>query len=199
MGGGSGTTGGGGGTGLTIDAGTPPTVTVSSGSCQMVTPCSGNLVGTWHYTGACVDDPLSDVRTLCPSISVVNSTSTLTGFAVFSATALTRQVSTTYTTTINLPASCAALGCATIESFLRASVPTATCTAAGAGCNCTLSGSSTLNETGSYTVSNGVVTETTGSTVRTFDACVTNGTSLRLRESSATAGTERGTSTLTKQ
>ena len=191
IGGGSGGGGGGGGT----------VVTVTTGSCGMVTPCPGNLVGTWFYTAACADDPLADYRSLCPGITTVSSNSMLSGQLDITATTVTRQVTTNYTTTINLPASCASLGCPTIESLLRQTVPTATCAVATSGCDCTLSGSSTLNETGTYTqAASGVVT-VNGTTTRTFDACVTgSGLSqqLKLRETSATSATEKGTTTLMK-
>jgi len=103
---------------------------------------------------------------------------------------------------VNLPASCASLGCATIESLLQSSAPGATCVAAGSGCDCTLSGSSTLNESGTWTEANGVITVTTSTTTRTFDGCVTPGSpdTLQLRETTSTLGnTEKGTTTLTRQ
>ncbi|MEW6435168.1 MAG: hypothetical protein AB1730_27015, partial [Myxococcota bacterium] len=195
-GGADGGTGGG-----TADAGGPPTVTVSTGNCGMVTPCAGNLVGTWYYTAACADDPLADFRSLCPGITSVSSNSQLSGRVDFTATTVTRTVTTTYTSTVHLPASCASIGCAAIQSLLQNTAPGATCVAAGSGCNCTLSGSSTLNESGTWTESNGVITVTTSSTRRTFDGCVTAGApdTLQLRETSTTSNTEKGTTTLTRQ
>ncbi|MCC6337411.1 MAG: hypothetical protein IT380_25865 [Myxococcales bacterium] len=166
----------------------------------MVTPCAGNLGGTWFYTAACADDPLADYRQLCPTISTVSSNTTLSGQVTFTAASVTRTVTTTFTTTVNLPASCASLGCSAIEQLLRNTVPTATCAAAGQGCNCTLAGSSTFNESGTYTSQNGVISITAGSTTRTFDSCVQgsgNSAVLELRERTTNA-TEQGTTQLMK-
>lgn len=184
------------------DAGTPANVSVTTGSCAMVTPCSGALDGTWFYTAACADDPLADFRQACASVTTVSNTSTLAGRLDFVGAQVRRQVTTMYATTVNLPASCASLGCSTVQSILRTTVPSATCATAGSGrtgCDCSLSGSSTLTELGTYSASGGVVTITTPNKTRTFDTCVT-GTSLQTRETTAgMSGTERGTTTLTKQ
>ncbi|MEW5738592.1 MAG: hypothetical protein AB1938_06675 [Myxococcota bacterium] len=191
----------GGGVGGGAGGGGGTVVTVTTGNCGTVQACSGNLIGTWFYTQACADDPLADYRQYCQTISTVSSNTTLSGEITFTNGTFTRRVTTNFTTTVNLPAACAALGCSAIESLLRNTVPTATCVAAGQGCNCTLTGSSTLNESGTYTVQGGVITTTTsGGMGRRFDSCVSaspNGDVLKLRESTA-APVERGTTTLMK-
>jgi hypothetical protein len=179
-------------------------VNVSAGSCQSVVPCSGDLVGTWFYSVACADDPLADVRKSCAGITTVSSSSKLSGRLDFTATTVTRVVDTTYATTVNLPTSCnTQVGCSVIAKVLQQSVPTASCMAAtNGGCDCSLSGSSNLTESGTWTNAAGVLTITTPTKTRTFDSCVMSGiapTSLRLRETSTTSGTELGTTTLLKQ
>jgi hypothetical protein len=165
-----------------------------------VTPCASNLQGTWLYQTACGDDPLADFRQFCASVTLVSSSSTLSGRIDFVASAVARRVTTSFNTSVNLPTSCASVGCSTIQSLLQQSVPTATCvTAAGGrtGCDCTVSGSSTLDEAGTFTADGGVVTVTTAQRTRTFDTCVAGGT-LQVRETTANLpGTEKGTSTLT--
>lgn len=167
----------------------------------MVTPCSGQLQGAWFYTAACGDDPLADFRQLCSSVTLVSSASTLSGQLDFVGGNAFRRVTTNFNTTVNLPAACASLGCATIQSLLQQSVPTASCvtaTSGRTGCDCTVSGSSRLDEAGTFTVDAGVVTVTTAQRTRTFDTCVVGG-SLQVRETTAgLSGTERGTSTLTR-
>ena len=198
---GGGVTGGGTGGGVTGGGtgGTPPNVNVTIGSCSMVSPCTGALVGTWFYTAACTDDPLADYRGVCPTISTTMNNTTLSGRVDFTASSVTRSITTTYSSVVNIPASCNTLGCATIQSILPAG---ATCVAAGGGCDCTLSGNSTFNETGTWTSANGVITVTTPNTTRTFNSCVTvaGTTTMQLRENGTTVpATERGTTTLTKQ
>ncbi len=184
------------------DAGTPGMVSVTTGSCATVTPCAGALAGTWFYTAACADDPLADFRSLCSSVSTVSSTSSLAGRVDFLGTAVVRHVTTNFLTTINLPTSCASLGCSTIQTLLRQSVPTAACVTAASprtGCDCTVSGASTFDETGTWTSAGGVVTVVAPNKTRTFNTCVT-GASLVLRETtSSLTGTEKGSTTLTKQ
>jgi hypothetical protein len=189
--------------GFTVpDAGTPTSVSVTTGSCAMVTPCAGALEGTWFITAACADDPLADFRQACSSVTTVSNTSTLTGRLDFVGAQFNREVATTYATTVNLPAACASLGCSTVQSILRTTVPTATCTTAGSGrtgCDCSLSGSATFSERGTWTSTGGVVTLISPNKTRTFDTCEA-AASLKMRETtSGLTGTERGTTTLTKQ
>jgi hypothetical protein len=196
-GGGNGATGGGGGF-MLPDAGTPPSVSVTTGSCMTVTPCAGTLTGTWFYTAACADDPLADIKGLCPTVSTITSTSTLTGRLDFSGTSVIRQVNSSYAMTINVPDSCVMnVGCATIQTVL----PNATCSAATGprtGCDCQVSGTSMLNESGSYTAAAGVVTLTLPSKTRTFNTCVTGSTLVTRETTNGLTSPERGTTTLTR-
>lgn len=195
-----------GGGGGTVDAGQPPNVNVTVGNCAMPTPCAGNVQGTWFYTQACGDDPLADMRQFCSSVTLVNSTSTLSGRVDFAAVNVTRQVTTTFDTTVNLPTACASIGCSAVQSLLRMSVPTASCVNAAmgrTGCDCNVTGMGSLNETGTFVNDGGVITITTPNKTRTFDTCVLSsgsGTTMQVRETtSGLSGTERGTSTLTRQ
>ena len=195
-GGGTGGAGGGTGGGST---GTPPNVNVTLGNCGMVTPCAGNLVGTWFYTTACNDDPLADFRQYCPTLSTTTNNTTLSGRIDFGTTSVTRTVTTNYSSVVNVPASCNTLGCSTIQSLFPVG---STCVASGGGCNCTISGNSTFNETGTWTTNNGVITVVTPNTTRTFNSCVavSTSTTMLLRENGAAVpATELGTTLLTKQ
>jgi hypothetical protein len=185
-------------------------VNITTGSCAQVTACSGALAGTWFYSEACADDPLASVRQYCATMTTVSSTSTLAGRIDFIGSTVVRQVTSGYNSTVNLPTACTVVSgfpvtCPTIQAVLRNGVPTATCaTAAGSrtGCDCTVSGASTLNETGTYTSDGGVLTVVTPSTTRTFDTCVTPGAvpSLSVREMTSTlSATERGTTRLIKK
>lgn len=184
-----------------IDAGPPPVINVASGSCAAVSPCASSIVGTWYYTQACVDDPLGDLRQLCADVSVVTSNTTLSGRIDITSTHMTRKVSTEYTTTVNIPSRCSSIGCSGVESILKQTVPSVNCTQADAGCDCTLSGASTLEESGAYGESGGVLKFDAGTQVRTFNLCVSGVSkpTMLLRETSAKTATEQGSVTLTKQ
>jgi hypothetical protein len=204
---GGGSTGGSGGSGggAAADAGPPPQVTVTRGSCTMVTPCQTALNGTWFYTQACVDNPIADYTQYCPAMTVTAFSSTLSGRVDINSSAWNRTVSTTYSTTVLLPSSCSVGSCATMESLLQSSSPGATCVASGSAgaCSCTLSGTSTSVESGTVSQAAGALTVTpNGGTVRTYDACAQSSSpgTLLLRETTAAApSTEKGTTTLTRQ
>jgi hypothetical protein len=144
-------------------------------------------------------------------MTTVNSTSTLSGRIDFLGATVVRQVTSAYNTTVNLPTACTVVGtfplpCSSIQTALRQAVPTATCTAAATsrtGCDCTVAGTSTLDETGTYTADGGVVTVVVSPSVtRTFDTCVTPGAlpTLSVRETTSTlTATERGTTRLIKK
>jgi hypothetical protein len=172
----------------------------------MPTRCAGNLQGTWFYTQACGDDPLADFRQLCSSVTLVSSNSTLAGRVDFAGANVARQVTTSFNTTVNLPTACASIGCSSIQSLLRQSVPTATCTSAASprtGCDCTVTGTGSLDESGTFTNDGGMLTIVTPNKTRTFDTCVVvsgSGATMQVRETtSGLSGTERGTSGLTRQ
>lgn len=172
----------------------------------MPTPCPGAVQGTWFYTQACGDDPLADFRQFCSTVTLVSSNSTLSGRVDFVGNTVTRQVSTTFDTTVNLPTGCSSIGCSAVQSLLRQSVPTASCVTAAmgrTGCDCNVTGTGTLDEAGTFVADGGVLTIVTPNKTRTFDTCVLasgSGTTMQVRETTAgLSGTERGTSTLTKQ
>ena len=197
IGGGSAGTGGG-HSNSEFDAGVPPLISGTVGNCPALSPCSGPLWGTWFYTAACADDPLADYRALCSGITLVSSTGSLSGRLDFSDAGVTRQVTSSATSTVNLPSTCVPLGCAVAQSTLRNSVPTATCVnAAMNSCNCTLSSMTVLDERGTYTVDAGILTVSTANKTRVFASCV-NGSSMLLRETTTgLSGVEKGTTTLT--
>lgn len=172
----------------------------------MVTPCASTLSGTWFYSTACADDPLADFRTYCSSVTTVSSTSTLSGRIDFLGANVSRQVHTVYATTVNLPNECLLFGatCSQVQAVLQNTVPNALCmtaTSPRSGCDCSVSGTNSLNETGTWTADGGVVTVVTPSKTRTFNTCVVQtGSVLQLRETtSSLTGTEKGSTTLNKR
>ncbi|MEW5741491.1 MAG: hypothetical protein AB1938_21400 [Myxococcota bacterium] len=193
---GGGATGGGGGSGM------PLTINLNyQGQCPAINPqCGGDLVGRWFYTAACVDSSvLSGANQACSgvggTISVTNITGTTRGEVTFTATNVTRVVSTNLTATINVPAACAVVGCPTIQTALDAIYDTVSCSAGGGGCNCTITHTTNISDGAAYTSSNGVIS--VGAGARTYAYCRT-GNSLVYRETS-TPMTEPGTLTLEKQ
>jgi hypothetical protein len=208
--GGGGATGGGAGGGATGGgsgggggSGTPLTINLSYQSqCPAINPqCGGDVVGRWFYTAACVDGSvLSQVSQACAglggTVTVTNITGTTRGDVTFTPTTVTRTVQTNLTATINVPAACAVVGCASIREALDNIYDSVTCMPSGDGCNCTISHATTVNDGAmAYTTANGVIS--VGGGARTYAYCRT-GNSLVYRETSMPM-MEPGTLTLEKQ
>lgn len=185
---------GGGGDGAT--SGTPPVVNIQfPASCPTFTACGGDLPGTWFYTTACIADPFSGVKTVCPGVTVTNPSGTVQGKLVFTGTTVSRDAKGSVSATLSVPASCNPTTCADVQSAINTGTTTGTCTAAGSGCTCNVT--STFNgdgTPGTYTVSNGTLTTGSGAT---YEFCAA-GSNLKHRATS-TNGTEPGSYELTKQ
>jgi hypothetical protein len=194
-GGGSATGGGSGGGG---GSGTPLDITLNyQAQCPAVNPqCGGDLVGRWFYTAACVDNCLiSPLQQSCPGATVSNVTGTTRGEVTFTNTTVSRNVTSTYTATVSVPAGCVAAGCALVEVALGQLYDTASCAQAGSGCSCSITDTFTVNDSTSYVAAGGVIT--VGGGTRTYAYCRT-GNSLVYRETTMPM-TEPGTLTLTLQ
>ena len=93
-------------------------------------------------------------------------------------TTVTRNVSTNVSATAVLGASCAIVGCATIESALAMVVDTASCSSnATGGCDCAISQASDVSESTAYRVEGTQVITSSA----TYDFCV-SGDSMQHRE-----------------
>jgi hypothetical protein len=195
--GGTGLDGGTADSGTNNDAGLPycsrataPVVTIDfPASCAGFTPCGGDPVGSWHYSAVCVDSPFDAIQAACPTLTVSNASGTVQGCTVFAGAAssgfLYRDLTWSISGTVNLPPSCTPSGCAQAQSALDVIYPGSTCsTASDGGCNCAVTRTGGAQGPATdYTVTRTTLGITQDS--RTFDLCVTPGTSLMHHETTS--------------
>ena len=164
-------------------AGAGPTVPVTfADSCEELTPCGGDLSGSWEYAAVCVDYDFAEAaQTFCPEATVETSGS-LSGSVTFTSTKMTRTGTLILAGTLQLPASCTqGAECATLTvaltALLSSEVDEASCTDATDGCECDLGRTETVDESASYTTAGSTLT-TTGEagTQRTFEYCIEGNT-----------------------
>jgi hypothetical protein len=177
------------------------------GTCGMVTPCGGNIVGDWRITSSCIKGMDTLGNSSCPTATVTSS-ATATGTTSYRAD-MTYTVSFTLTgsDSVVIPASCLSAGttCDQVNQvFFRGLLPDLRCSSASSGgCNCSLVVPPTpIAETGTYTTSGGTLTTTpTGATPDSGGYCV-KGDQLDLTPPAAMAGatgTMSGDLTLMRQ
>jgi hypothetical protein len=135
-------------------------------SCGKVAPCGGNIVGTWKIVASCAQAPSSSTPgNACTNGGTVQAISVdASGTATFNAD-MTYSVNILEmdSETVEVPLSCLSTNgvmgtCADLASAISGvgtdAGTSASCTTAGANCTCTVSESgTTLDETGTYTVS----------------------------------------------
>jgi hypothetical protein len=135
-----------------------------SASCASVTPCGGDVVGTWTPSGGCIVDPLATAKSLCPLLTVNSEVATVTGSVTFSTGAAMRNYVAHYGMDITIPAICLdAETCAEIESGYQLYVPGTTCTdVADGACRCTGSIDTTAAQESAYTETNDEIVTPSG-------------------------------------
>jgi hypothetical protein len=178
-------------------------------SCAGPTPCGGDLVGTWKYSGYCQDVVIpQQALNLCSTLTAT-ATGTLVGTTVFTGGAVktvTRNAVNVINAVITVPASCTQgglLSCSAIATLISNQIPGATCTGGvlGSGCTCFATIVQTTNDSAPYSTANGVLT-ISGSTTQTYNYCVTtiSGGATQLQYLETTPNPrETGTGTLIKQ
>lgn len=170
-GGSSGSSGGGTSDGGALPGVNPVDVTFA-GTCAAVAPCGGAVLGTWDYTGVCVNDPLAALKQQCPTATVESQKGTVKGRVAFGATTVKRTSTFTYTASVTVPAACSFGQCAALQQTLAQSFKTASCKAAGGGCACDLGTGSEANQEDAYTVDGNTINIADGSK---YDFCVAGG------------------------
>jgi hypothetical protein len=160
-------------------------------SCQNASACGGDIVGSWTITSTCINVPPQNEGTPdCPGI-----TGRSDGFAAVGS--VTYEPNGTYTSSgtltgrvlVDYPTSCltsAGITCAELSAALAdpsvlgsATFSAAACAPSSNACTCTLTlAPQTTNETGTYSTSGGVLSETPDSTGVTdqTDYCVQGST-----------------------
>ncbi len=183
-------------------------VPVQYGSCPSANvSCGGNPVGTWTYSGGCLD---AIDLSKCPSATITNPDIKVKGQVTFTGTASSGTVSRVAEVSIAadafLPTSCLfGQSCATIQSVLTAQPPlgagfdSASCTAhaGNTGCDCQIAKTQIDNGSEAYTVAGNVITTGTGQTARTYDFCIKPANTFTYQETTATAQ-QKATLVMTK-
>jgi hypothetical protein len=152
------------------------------GNCGKVSPCGGNIVGSWKITNSCVtNSTINPMNTSCPGeTGKVNSFDY--GTATFNADG-TYSTSTggSASETLTIPKSCVStITCDQLTMALNNTDGGAsgTCVTSGSNCDCTFAISAqTSTETGTYTTSGTSITTTPASgTAGTNGYCVQGST-----------------------
>lgn len=185
----------------------------NGGNCGNVSPCGGNVAGTWKITNVCASGTLSNsLGSTCPGASEQVSSINASGTATFN-TDGTYSTSTTASAsvTLTIPNSCLSQGgitisCGTIGSTLANpdAGTSGSCTTNGSNCDCTVASSPmSSSSAGMYTTSGTTITTTpTGSTASSNGYCVQGNTLYLLSNGGADAGAAGNTMetiVLTKQ
>jgi hypothetical protein len=161
------------------DAGVLPVVTGTFGSCPpAVTPCSGNLQGTWARTSLCFRAQTLPFGQVCSSVLLTGYSGTGVGRLDFVGSQVVTSGGGTQTVSFNYPQSCLTgpfNTCSTLGSALMGTCPTAAPPRTGCDCSTTNSGPFS-SETNPWTGSGGVLTVGTGMSAFTWQTCVIPGT-----------------------
>lgn len=175
---------------MTADASPADAAPVDSGSMgPMCDPefgaaeaCGGNLVGTWTYDAACTNTTLLEQTfNFCgPGTGVSNVNQVVSGTLNLDANGtFTRDLSSTTTADLALGGNCGR-NCAGNSALIPNLIPGATATCAGAigNCNCQITLTESVQDTGPYVVAGNTVTTGTGIGSRQYWFCVQGGTLL---------------------
>jgi len=130
-------------------------------SCLTLHPCGGDLVGTWHFVGACVTDTATltaSARSACAGATVNSVEFGVSGSITFNAdlTYSARGWNTAFREVTTSPVTCGSgTSCADQSMSVTSSdgsFSRDTCSGSDV-CNCTASGLQAITETGTYTTS----------------------------------------------
>jgi len=191
------------------DAGLPPAADIQFDNCPAFSAMGGDPVGTWDYTGACVDTTqlASAFANACQGAekpTVKSAKGTVQGRIIFTATDVARNVATTTNAVVTVAKTCfpamfQGQPCSTLGTLLASQVPGASC-ADGADvdhCDCNITIKGGQSGTNKYTKSATQLTLDDGS-VYDFTA---SGKTLQYQQTTAAMGgqVEPGVSTATQE
>jgi hypothetical protein len=195
----AGTTGTGGGT--TGSGGSGAGGTAGAGNGCAFDPCGGNVVGTWSAQTACGDFASASQAAFAayPACAGLVESATLGTFSMTATFSTDATYSTSGSATVNIamgltqacltamsgqPTTLDASVCQSFGTSLaqQSGITGASCTFTNGNCACQYTGTSTLSETGTYSVSGSTLTLTaTGGTASSGQFCV-QGTTLHLTD-----------------
>jgi hypothetical protein len=156
------------------DAASPSGSALTFGSCPAFAGCEGNIVGSWKYTGGCIEDALVEAKQGCPDLVVANIAGTIDGTLTVGDSTLERDVTAVFTAKVQLPASCTqGAPCAFVGPGLKQFLPNATATCTGSGaCDCDVVITRTEKVQTTYTLAGTTLTTQSG---EVYEVCAENG------------------------
>jgi hypothetical protein len=158
-------------------------------TCPKFTACGGDLEGVWAYSGACVTvaDAEAMFAAACPTADILMGSGTVDGTVTFSATMISREVTTTLDVTVNVPTECTmGFGCLLVGPVIEsmAMLDDVTCVDAASGrsgCDCRILNSAPVSENDAYTTIGGNTFENSR-TMRRWEYCNDGSGGLSVRE-----------------
>ncbi len=160
------------------DAGVLPVVNGTFGSCSSVTPCSGNLSGTWARTSLCVRSQTSSGGPVCSTVQLTGYSGSVVGRLDFVGNQVVTSSGGTETISFNFPQVCLmppVIDCSTVATALMGTCPVAA--PPRTGCDCSTTNTSPLSSRAEpWTGSGGVLTVGAGASANTWQTCVIPGT-----------------------
>lgn len=168
----------------------PLNVLTDGTRCTPLTPCGGDITGTWDVGGGCFEVPLGDVMR-CPGATTSGSGRSR-GRVTFDGILAHRVAQSEVDVQITIPSICASFagGCSAIESMIRMQTPDAACaTETDMSCLCQVRVTTVINDTDEYTTSgNEIIGSSSG---KHWAYCVA-GNSLTYQDVSSTGMREPG-------
>ncbi|MEI8257208.1 MAG: hypothetical protein WCJ30_16160 [Deltaproteobacteria bacterium] len=169
------------------------------GTCTALSPCGGDIVGTWDTGGGCFEIDLESVLAPCPGAVVTRRVGRGRGRVVFGADGIGHRVADAEAEVdFYVPAICASYySCAMIQSASAALVTEATCTTGPTGdCSCVARQINHFDQADFYTTaSNEIVSRSSG---KHWEYCV-GGDTLTYRDTSPSGAREPGTIVLRRR
>lgn len=206
------------GEGASSMGGSAPTVPMVEADCDNVTPCGGDIVGTWVAAGSCL--PVSGMADMT-GFGLGCTTAPVTGMLAVSGTwtanpdgTFMDQTTTSGDSQIELPPACLNVSgttttCDRLGGALQAlgySLVTCIDATSGGGCTCTATADQTGGlamvafgppQSGTYMTANNVMTTSANSTTE-YAYCVTGNTMVVTPQTTGKTGTLAGTIVLMK-
>jgi hypothetical protein len=173
--------------GVKKEAGTPTPDGGGTGACLpnmgAADACGGNAIGSWKYKSVCTStDIFATLKTLCPSATATTPTYSVGGTLQLGISSFTQNLTNTISSTLSIPKTCVTGSCTVVESLVKAYLTTGStvaCTATSSGgCSCAVAADLGGTNTGTYTVSGGIVTVLFTKGTYKYYYCLSGGTLL---------------------
>jgi hypothetical protein len=167
------------GTGTPTDGGPsetlppPPASTAEAnvdigGTCPAFAACGGSPSGTYDYAGGCLSEVFAAAKAQCPTLDTSGAKVTVRGSLHFVGNALTRDLVSTTSGTIIVPAACTAGQCSAVAAALKPGFDTVTCTGT-TSCTCTVKQTATTSNATTFSVAGDTLTTADGDS---YSVCV---------------------------